>query len=146
MDRYSVVTVSVPKNNSHFSLRRRFAICLNRIVSIFSDISHSNLRFLISLIANSSSTMRVSVLDTSVNELHVVFQERRLLAFMVWMSHAWRVSLFTFNESRYSTTLAISFRISMSSRVVSGNVSMFVIGVMVKDIGKNTNNLRFLAF
>lgn len=146
MERYSVVTVSVPKNSSHFSFRRRFAICLNLSVSILSDISHSNLRTLISLIASSSSTMRVSIFDTRENELSFVFQDRRLFDFIVWMSQDCIVSLFSLRESRYSATFAISLRISMSSRVAVGNVSILVIGVMAKDKCIKGLNLRIAEF
>ena len=143
MERYSVVIVSVPKNSSHFSLSRRFAICLNLTVSIFSDISHSNLRFLISLIASSSSTMRVSSFDTRENELSLVFQDFRLFDFIVWMSQDCIMSLFSLRESRYSTAWAILFRTSMSSRVAVGNVSIVCIVIKVKKIRINPINLRF---
>lgn len=115
--KYSDVTVSVPKNNSPVSFRSRLAICLKRTVSIFSDTSPSSLRALMSLIASSSFMIRVSILDTSEKLFSFVFQDFRLLSFIVSISHRWSVSRCSLSSSSFWVKNAIWLRTVMSSLV-----------------------------
>ena len=117
IDKYSEVIVSVPRNNSHFSLSKILAICLKRIVSIFSVTSHSSFRAFISLIACSSFMMRVSILDTSEKLLSLVFQDLRLLDFIVSMSQRCIVSFLSLSSSSFAVKNAIWLRSTIISDV-----------------------------